>query len=349
MYLGEKMKLAHNQFKSLAKLLYGLWHVKNEPEAVEEVASIVFEGMKNPHLPASATLCSAQAIVESVVSLNQLAFRDDSEEASLIPQAEFDKFAIDFMIFNLDRHTGNVLAKKVTITELQERISKADTREQARLNPLLEHARDHNSEYVYELHLIDHGLTFPDPEIAKDDFGNVSARLDFCSLPQAEGPFSLQMSERILELDPQTLVDRLRQDTQKMQAHYGTCCQVSPATYQLLHFSSLALQEGVRQGLTIKQLAELYKQYQKRPTMKCELLNDSTVIYRYDNDTNKIEIFSPLLQEQLSRGIEILTSQRVNFNNKRIVKLNDPDFHRAFEAFFVPKLDQSVFHWRIVP
>jgi len=81
--------------------------------------------------------------------------------------------------------------------------------------------------------------------------------------------------------------------------------------------------------------------------MKCELLNESDVIYRYDTETKKAEILSPGLRDQLDRGINILPSERAQFHNKRLVKLDDPDFHQAFKDIYVPKLDQAVFHWRV--
>lgn len=81
--------------------------------------------------------------------------------------------------------------------------------------------------------------------------------------------------------------------------------------------------------------------------MKCELLNDSVVIYRYDTETKQTEILSPGLRAQMERGINLLPSERAQFHNKRVVKLDDPDFHHAFKDVYVPKLDQSVFHWRI--
>lgn len=81
--------------------------------------------------------------------------------------------------------------------------------------------------------------------------------------------------------------------------------------------------------------------------MKCELLNESAVIYRFDTETKQAEILSTGLRAQLEKGITILPSERAQFHNKRVVKLDDPEFHQAFKEIYVPKLDQTVFHWRI--
>ncbi len=79
--------------------------------------------------------------------------------------------------------------------------------------------------------------------------------------------------------------------------------------------------------------------------MIIQLLNKDTVVYSYNTETKKIDIPSDMLRKQLENGIRV-----INQNNARsIIKLSDGGelFHKAFEDYFVPSLNQSVFRWQI--
>lgn len=245
--------------KPIAKLLCGLWEAMHEPQSIETAGKSIYESIAKPQMAVSATFCSAQTVVQDAVSFSKIVLANDNKEALLIPQSEFEKFTIDFLLNNMDRHLGNVLAKKVSVTELQQQLALATPKEQARIHKLLEHANNVQSDAVYELHLIDHGYTFPDPDLASSEFENIKGRFEFRHLAQAKQPLSADMSTLILSLDPANIVATLRQDLQQNQAHYGASCAVSDATYQFLHFSCLALQEAVRQGKTIEQLADIFE------------------------------------------------------------------------------------------
>jgi len=245
--------------KRIAKLLCGLWEAKHEPQSIEIAGKSIYDSIANPQTAVSATFCSAQTVVQDAVSFSKIVLANDAKEVLLIPQSEFEKFTIDFLLNNMDRHLGNVLAKKVRVTELQQQLSSATPKEQARIHKLLEHAKNVQSDSVYELHLIDHGYTFPDPDLASSNFENIKGRFEFRSLAQAKQPLSAEMSALILSLTPANIVEALRQDQQQNEAHYGASCALGDATYQFLHFSCLVLQEAVRQGKTIEQLADIFE------------------------------------------------------------------------------------------
>lgn len=85
--------------------------------------------------------------------------------------------------------------------------------------------------------------------------------------------------------------------------------------------------------------------------MIIQLMNNDTVVYSYDTETKKINISSDTLRKQLEAGVTIPQNSRKEFNDRKIIKLGADDaalVHSAFSDFFVPKLNQAVFHWRIV-
>ena len=81
-----------------------------------------------------------------------------------------------------------------------------------------------------------------------------------------------------------------------------------------------------------------------------QLHNHDSLLYSYNTKTQQIVIKSDTLQQRLKDGVKIPESHLKDFGGRHIVYLADGElFHKAFSEFFVKELDQTVFHWTIIP
>ena len=241
--------------KDVAKVVFGLSRLSHDRQQLEEAAAGVYKNLSEPSAqPRKADLCSAQKMEAGCVSLDELAYSENQTELERIPQVELEKFLVDCMLFNMDRHLGNALARKITLSEIASRIPGASEAERERLLALEQHAKNIGSTYVYELILIDHGTTIPDQK-----FSDLTAKMEWRALDQTEKPLSATTKRRILELDLAAIVQKVREDQGIFEAKFGSFCSVSDEAYSFMRFCCILLQEGVRQDKTMFEVAEIYE------------------------------------------------------------------------------------------
>jgi len=241
--------------KDLAKIVYGLSQLVKQKEAVETAAMSIYASLSAPTTPSgSPQLCSAQAVEKGCISLDTIALMDDTRELQLIPQRELEKLIFDCIVFNLDRHLGNVLARKQTVDQIQERIHGAAPEEKERLESQLLHAQTTQSPYIYELILIDHATSFPEV-----DFAGAVAKMDWSRFDQSKQKISEYTKNRLLTFDPATLVAKLKEDQKQYEARFGQLCRVTDQAFEFMRYSCMVLQEALRQDKTMYQLSELYE------------------------------------------------------------------------------------------
>ncbi len=241
--------------KDVARICFCFSHMLQNKPKIEEAAKSIYTAVSTTSAkPPNPQLASAQCIEKGCISLDEISYGENQGELELIPQSEIEKFLIDCILFNMDRHLGNALLRKVTLSEIDEKCISASDSEKERLLEMKLHAQNKHSDYAYELILIDHGTIAPEHA-----FDEVFAKFEWRSLDQTENALTERTKNRILNLDPAILIDKVRKDQKVFEAKYGTPCSVSERAYAFMRFSCMVLQEGVRQNMTMFRLAEHYE------------------------------------------------------------------------------------------
>lgn len=175
---------------------------------------------------AEETLVSVQQFEANDGSLHDL----DNAKKRLIPQEEFYKFLIDILLFNPDRHNGNVLIRKVKLS---------------------------NGPPSYSLILIDNGLVLPRP-LLKKDLVSLKHNSKEWSLecPQASCKIEGKLKQIIEKLDLAGFISALKDELQEEAKRFP---QVSSAfddeCFLLLEFNLLLLKRAVSVGATLRDMA----------------------------------------------------------------------------------------------
>ena len=254
-----RQKLDKKVAKLASKLQEGLSTIKKNSAEVEKAGMGIYNSLKNPtQRPTNQELCSAQTFESGCVSFDSIVYAKDSTEIELIPQLEFEKLLFDCLSFNMDRHLGNILPRKVTLEDIDKQMPQASPSEKERLLALKQHAESKGSDYAYELILIDHGTAFPDPEAKNVVRDELLAQMLWRDLPQAAEKVSEVTKARILQIDPATLAEKIQEDQVRYEAKYGESCSVSDSTFSFQRYCCMALQEGICQDKTMDELASLY-------------------------------------------------------------------------------------------
>ncbi|MCE5294292.1 MAG: hypothetical protein LLF94_06725 [Chlamydiales bacterium] len=243
---------------ALIKPLFGLLVIKHNPDFIEQAGMAAYNGIvSGSQVPVEPTFCSAQAVEHGCISFDSIAYNDDQTEMELVPKLEFEKVLFDLLVFSMDRHLANILARKITVDQIRTNILHADPKDKNRLQAMLDHAKKKGSEYVYELILIDHGGSFPDPTYNMDA---IEPMMDWKYLNPANEKISPATKARISKLDPAAIAQKLKKEAAFFEQKYGKCCHVSIETIQFQQFCCMVLQEAIRQDKTLSQIAQFYEE-----------------------------------------------------------------------------------------
>ncbi len=81
--------------------------------------------------------------------------------------------------------------------------------------------------------------------------------------------------------------------------------------------------------------------------MKKQLINKTNKFVVVEIEDGKFTFNDPILEVQMRElGVFIPPSQSDLYNGKEMITLDDPDFQRAFEQFYVPSnLHSSTYAW----
>ncbi len=269
--------------KDIAKVCFSISHIVENKEKIEAAAMSIYTNLNAPRLAQKEELASAQTVENGCISLDELAYDEEHNELHLIPQLEVEKFLIDCILFNMDRHLGNALVRKLKVTDIDAKLAGVSDHEKERLLGVKQHALRNNSEYAYELILIDHGTILPE-----QNFTEAMAKFEWRSLDQVDAPLTETTKNRILNLDPAILLAKVKEDQKVFEAKFGKPCEVSEDAFSFMQFSCAVLQEAVRQNKSMFALAELYEGFGQNGLLEVYLREVHGKTPNWTNIQNKI-------------------------------------------------------------
>ncbi len=202
------------------KQLFPLWNTLFKQKGMEEAVSKVYEELVEKRQTAEPALVSAQEYMPGYEC-----DLESAEGVEQISQSEFWKLVIDLILFNCDRHTGNILVKDK------------------------------------KLLLIDHGMTLPDPLFNEGGKGIKNPTMEYLHLPQVNSPVEGPIKEAILHLNISQFLPTLEAEVKEVQARfpkYEKELSLTRDHFTFLSFSLRFLQKGLSQGRTLKAMAMDY-------------------------------------------------------------------------------------------
>ena len=255
--------------------------------AISNLVESIFEAV-DAQVAASSSLISCQEMVDCNGCIGEIS--TDKAESDKISPKEFEKYVLDEILLNGDRHPGNTLVSKRTPADLRQElidkgVSQNDLDEvlarpvlaDAQLETVTEEAvsalqkkgvevtlemeqaisnlvfmKRSNNEYCYTLTLIDHGLCLPDP--SEDASIGPQVTHGWADLAQAKTPISGLAKAHILQLDREEVIGKVQADAAKHAARFGKDCEVSKDCFNLMRLNFMILQIGVEQGLPLREI-----------------------------------------------------------------------------------------------
>lgn len=281
------------QLTSYAQVLFEVKYSKELDSSIETIWNELNSEMKS-----TESLASFQKLADGCVGLNELQARN---QADWICPKEFEKFAIDIVLLNMDRHEGNVLAKEVSKEDLIKRLVEMgvdsdalelaikemmDENKDKKLNQeshlpyvqkfldsLPKELRDNEKiesginnlfyaeanqyETTFELVLIDHGSSLPDPDLGLQNL--TTARFCWAYMPQGETKLSGLTKEKILSLNIDETINKVKQNQQTYAKRYGKECEVSNACYHLMKLNMIVLKKMAKLNVPLKEANMIIK------------------------------------------------------------------------------------------
>ena len=169
---------------------------------------------------------SAMVFVPNSRTLSSLT----DDEIDLISQDEYEKFIIDLIFFNTDRHLSNVLAYLEV---------------------------DENGKNHYKLALIDHGECCPDPDPfgEKDFVGLSDAKYEYVQFPALNRPLSESLKATIRGLSIDRFIEELKSDQKLHEVKFGDLCSIPDSCYDLIRFNLLLIKKSVELDCSFQEIA----------------------------------------------------------------------------------------------
>lgn len=264
----EQQEGVGSYMKTLAELKYS----KDVDQKIQEIDHRLQEVKKG-----DSQLVSIQKLVDNVQPMLEMI--NEGTIDRICPK-EFEKFSVDLILLNTDRHMGNALVQETPKNEVISRLEQAGLNRDSLENALKElnnnskdylkavhdflsslpeylqneskieqnlhslfYAESKNLSDVYEVVLIDHGSCLPDPE--EDIVGLGSAVFLWAELPQAAKPISGLAKQKILSLNPEDYIEKIQSDQVNHAKQFGVECEIGEGCYKLMKLSILGLQKLV--------------------------------------------------------------------------------------------------------
>ncbi|MBN9378762.1 MAG: hypothetical protein BGO14_07810 [Chlamydiales bacterium 38-26] len=264
----EQQEVVGSYMKALAELKYS----KDVDQKIQEIDHQLHEVKKG-----DSQLVSLQKFVDNVIPMQKMI---KAKTIDRICPKEFEKFSVDLILLNTDRHMGNALVKQTPKNEVISSLEQAGLNRDSLENALKElknnspdyqkavhdflsslpdhlqneskieqnlhglfYAESKNLSDVYEVVLIDHGSCLPDPE--EDIVGLGSAVFLWAELPQAAKPISGLAKQKILSLNPEDYIEKIQSDQVNHAKQFGVDCEIGEGCYKLMKLSILGLQKLV--------------------------------------------------------------------------------------------------------
>lgn len=212
--------LTHNFPSQNFRQLIPHWDTLYKQRGMEAAVQKLYEAFIEDAINTTPSLVSAQCYMQG--------YEQDIESVggveNILP-SQFWKFAIDLILFNCDRHMGNILVKD---------------------NGLL---------------LIDHGISLPDPLFKENGKGIKEPRFDFLDFPQVNSRIEGPIKEAFHNLNIPQVLETLEGEIKGVQTlfpHYSKEFALTPDHFTFLRFSLRFLQKGIEKGRTLKEMGMDY-------------------------------------------------------------------------------------------
>jgi hypothetical protein len=327
----------------LAGQLRGVKGTRTDPQRVKKEADDLLIAM-NAGEKGQAGVVSCQLMIPKCRPVNSLS----SNKKNKINPKECEKFVIDLILLNTDRHMGNALVQSITKDQLLSRLetkfgldihssdeiikyviemdeffeTKKDNfilveeitkrllfiNNDLQINDELEKtisniifATINQYDFIYELVLIDHGNTMPEPATANNGMHSLdcSSHNWIDELPQSKNIRLTGIAkEKILSLDIMNYVNLISKEASSHERQFGKSCKMDPKCFDILRVNLLCLQRGVAKDFSLNELNMAFARRGPIKTIyeEIELIPLQKRYSVMDSDEMREEIDSKLLE-----------------------------------------------------